>query len=279
VSAGTTAPGLAADTALEPLGDGRWRGEISERWWIPAPVAEGPWSGGPYGGYVSAFLVRALMAAVDDPGRPPRSLTVHVLEAPAAGPVEVCATVERAGRSTTSVALRMEQGGRPVALALAAAGAWREEQPAWDELRPPAVPGPEDCRPVSRRYGLPPFMDNFDVRWAEGGSLGDPAERARNVTWVRPRPASALDHLAVTALSDTMVPAAFSRLGRPAVVPTLDLTIHFRAPLPATGGDGWGLAVFASQLSAGGTWEEDGELWSRDGVLLAQSRQLAMIRA
>jgi acyl-CoA thioesterase len=74
-----------------------------------------------------------------------------------------------------------------------------------------------------------------------------------------------------------MLPAAFSRLGRVAVVPTLDLTIHFRAPLPAAG-DGWGLAVFESRMSAGGTWEEDGELWTSGGVLLAQSRQLAMIR-
>jgi acyl-CoA thioesterase len=75
-----------------------------------------------------------------------------------------------------------------------------------------------------------------------------------------------------------MIPAAFSRLGRFAIVPTLDLTIHFRSPLPVEG-DGWALAVLDSRRSAGGTWEEDGELWSRDGRLLAQSRQLAMIRA
>jgi acyl-CoA thioesterase len=35
---------------------------------------------------------------------------------------------------------------------------------------------------------------------------------------------------------------------------------------------------FESRLAAGGLWEEDGEVWSRDGRLLAQSRQLAMIR-
>ena len=90
------------------------------------------------------------------------------------------------------------------------------------------------------------------------------------------RPAMALDHVAVTALCDTMVPAAFSRLGRVVAVPTLDLTIHFRAPLPPPG-DGWALAVYRSGASAGGVWEEDGELWSRDGVLLAQSRQLALL--
>jgi acyl-CoA thioesterase len=262
VARGALTPGLEADTALEPLGAGRWRGAISQRWWIER---------GPYGGYVSAFMTRALMAAVGDPARAPRSLTVHFLAAPAAGPVEVAATVERAGRSVSFVSLRMEQDGAPVALALGSAAMWREGTPEWQELAPPEVPAPEDC-PAIAGAPLPPFTDNFEIRWA-GGEPG----RARNVTWLRPRPEMPLDHVAVTAMSDTMVPAAFSRLERPAVVPTLDLTIHFRAPLPSAG-DGWALAVYSSGRSAGGVWEEDGELWSRDGVLLAQSRQLAVIR-
>jgi acyl-CoA thioesterase len=254
-------PGLEADTALEPIGDGRWRGEISERWWILQ---------GPYGGYLSAFLMRALRAAVDDPERLPRSLTVHFLEAPAAGPVEVVASVERSGRSATSVALRMEQDGRPVALALAGAGPWRSQDPAWDDAEPPDVPGPGDC-PEVHGAGMPPFLENFEIRWAQGD-----AGRSRNVTWVRTRPGAALDHVAVAALADTMIPAAFTRFARQLVVPTLDLTVHFRAALPVQ--DEWALIVFESRLAAGGTWEEDGEVWSRGGVLLAQSRQLAMIR-
>jgi acyl-CoA thioesterase len=267
VTAGATAPGLDRDTALEPLGDGRWRGEISERWWIER---------GPFGGYVSAFLTRALIAAVDDADRPPRSLTVHFLAAPAAGAVEIAATVERTGGSASAVSLRMEQDGEPVALALAAAGRWRAGDPEWMDAAPPDVPGPDDCPELPRLEGMPPFMSQFDIRWAKGGGIGAPGHKARNVSWVRPRPAMPLDHVAVTALADTIVPAAFSRLGRLLIVPTLDLTIHFRAPLPAAGE--WALAAFESRRSAGGTWEEDGEIWSQDGQLLAQSRQLAMIR-
>jgi acyl-CoA thioesterase len=258
---------LLEDTVLSRDGDGRYRGEVTEDWWIER---------GPFGGYLSAFLVRAMQAELGDPQRPPRSLTVHFVDAPQAGTIEVAVDVVRAGRSSTSLSLRMEQDGRPVALALAGAATWREGEPEWADLRAPEAPGPDDCPEIPRIEGAPRFQRRFDLRWVEGGFPGRPAERARHVSWMRLKEGGPLDHLAVTAMSDGWLPAAFSRLGRFAIVPTFDLTIHFRAPLPAPGE--WLLAEYRSAVSAGGAWEEDGELWAQDGTLVAQSRQLAMMR-
>jgi acyl-CoA thioesterase len=252
---------LDADTALVPLTPTRWRGEISDRWWVVR---------GPFGGYVAAFLVRAMVAAVDDPARRPRSLTVHYIEAPEAGPVEVTATVERAGRSSTSVSLRLEQGGRPVALALGSCAAWRDGEPEWADPAPDAPP-PEQCERLQRADPMAGFLERFEIR-AAAPLTGE----ARNLAWLRLDPPAPLDHLALTAMSDGWMPAAFSKLGRPFGAPTVDLTIHFRAPVLS--GE-WVLADYRSRFSAGGTWEEDGELWAPDGTLLAQSRQLALIRA
>jgi acyl-CoA thioesterase len=253
---------LEADTALEPLTPTRWRGEISDRWWVVR---------GPFGGYVAALLTRAMVAAVDDPARRPRSLTVHYVEAPAAGPVDVCAAVERSGRAASTVSLRLEQDGRPVALALGSCAAWRDGEPEWSEAAP-EVPPPDACGRLAWANGAPGFFDRLEVRPAlpiMGGG-------ARNLAWLRFDPPQPLDHLAVTALCDGWMPAAFSKLGRPVGAPTADLTIHFRAPVIT--GD-WVLADYRSRFSAGGAWEEDGELWAEDGTLLAQSRQLALIRA
>ena len=57
-------------------------------------------------------------------------------------------------------------------------------------------------------------------------------------------------------------------------ITTVDLTVHVRS-LPPEGYDDWCFVRFRSVVSADGFCEEDGEVWSRDGQLLAQSRQLA----
>jgi acyl-CoA thioesterase len=258
---------LAEYTALEPAGDGRWRGTVSKDWWIER---------GPFGGYLSALMVRAMIDAVGDPGRPPRSFTVHFVDAPGEGPLDVLASVERAGGSSTTLTLRLEQEGRPLALALGACAAWRDGEPEWADVAMPEVAPPEQCPELPHVNGAPGFHRRLGIRWAGGGAIGAPAERARNLAWLRLEPPVAMDHLAVTALSDGWMPAAFSKLGHFAVVPTTDLTIHFRSPLPVDAE--WLLGDYRSHFSAGGAWEEDGELWTPDGRLVAQSRQLAIIR-
>lgn len=259
-----------ADTALVRVGERRWRAEVSERWFVERAAN---------GGLFAAQATRAMTALAADVGREPRSLTLHYLEAATAGPVELIGTVERAGRSTTAVTLRFEQTGRTVALALGALAPWRDGGLDFaDGLRVPDVPPPEDVAPVpGDTPGLPPFIANYDWRWATEAE-GDAVAVAGG--WLRvggsvPRP---VDAVALAAFADAFPPAVFGVLGRPAPAPTIDLTIHWRAPAAALPEDGWVLGAFRSRLVAGGCFEEDGELWSRDGVLLAQSRQLALLR-
>ena len=62
--------------------------------------------------------------------------------------------------------------------------------------------------------------------------------------------------------------------------PTIDLTIHIRRPLPPAGmaPEDYVLGRFSTRLAVAGVWEEDGELWTPGGELVAQSRQLALVR-
>ena len=73
------------------------------------------------------------------------------------------------------------------------------------------------------------------------------------------------------------LPALFVRHPGFAAVPTIDLTIHFRDDLPPGDTTGaWSLVRFTTDVSSSGYCEENGEVWSADGRLLAQSRQLAV---
>jgi hypothetical protein len=82
----------------------------------------------------------------------------------------------------------------------------------------------------------------------------------------------------MACLLDAWPPAVFPRSTKRIVAPTIDLTMHFRVPLPLPGAgpEDFYLGRFTSTLGREGYFEEDGEIWSPDGRLIAQSRQLAL---
>jgi acyl-CoA thioesterase len=259
------------DTALEPLGDGRFAGRMDRGWWITR---------GPNGGYVAAILLRAAELATADAERAPRSLTVHYVAPPEEGPVVVETRRERVGRSLTTVSLRLVQGERLLGLGLAALSKSRPS-PALDATRMPEVPPPESCPRLSSEAAPIPIRERYDQRPAFAPA-GAPAE-GRTGGWIRLVEPRVPDALLVAALTDAWPPAIFawmqSRPGQGRGVPTMDLTIHFRSrlPLPGAAPEDFSLAIFHTRLVHDGFLEEDGEVWSRDGVLLAQSRQLALV--
>ncbi len=259
-----------AATAVVPAADGRWTATVDRGWFAPA---------GPNGGYLASIVLRAMQAAAGDAERHPRSLTLHYLRAPAAGPVEVAVHVERAGRSLSTLSARMEQDGRPCVLALGAFATAFDTVADYAESMP-AAPAPSASSPVPPMPGTPPIFAQLETRPAIGPVPFSGAGEARSGGWLRlaePRPA---DALAMATYVDGWWPAPFTRLTAPVPAPTVDLTIHFRCALPRAGMDPAApvLGVFASRFSAEGFFEEDGEVWSPDGVLLAQSRQLALLR-
>jgi len=256
-------------TAAEPIGAHLYRAVLDDGWWVVR---------GPNGGYVAAVMLRAILAEVADPARAPRSLTVHYLAPPAPGPADIEVTVERSGRSLASVSARMYQGGKPLVLALAALSApWPGERD-FSDAAPPAVAPLEDTVPRPAE-SLPPIAHRFEFQLGIGGPPFRAGDEALTGGWMRLVEPAIVDACVVAALTDAWFPAAFVRLDAPAALPTVDLTIHFRAELPLAGAapDDWSIGIFRSRHARNGFVEEDGEIWSPGGVLLAQSRQLALL--
>ena len=260
---------FAESSAIREVGDGVFSADIEDRWWVVR---------GPHGGYITAIILRALSALQPDPDRHIRSFTTHFLSAPQAGPVEVRASIQRTGKSMTFASARMTQEDRPVAMALAAFSTpWPGF--SFDDNPAPEVVGPDDAFPVpAEGEGIPKFLGNFDMRWVFGQHPFSGADEAVVGGWLRLRDPEIVDAPAMACLLDAWAPAVFPRAAQLVVAPTIDLTMHFRSPLPleGAGAEDFYLGRFKSSLARDGFFEEDGEVWSKDGVLIAQCRQLAL---
>lgn len=274
---------------------------LSRRWWIAR---------GPNGGYVAAVMQRAFQVVAGD--RPPRSMTVHFADAPEDGEVEIEIRVVREGRTITFLAGLMRQGGASMLSAVAIFGEAREsrlEYEGADAVMPAEAGEPGEMMSVPPGTpGVPAVFENFMARIAlgptpfsggkgkaadSGGAdvggasiqpdseddAGDADGGARTGAWLRLVEPRQMDAALATAVLDVWIPAPFVKLDSPAPAPTLDLTYHYRAPLPlaeASPEDAY-LLEARSSLARGGYFEEDARLWHPSGVLIAHARQLALL--
>jgi len=256
------------DTAVKRVGADLYSAHVYRKWWVIR---------GPNGGYVAAILQRAMTDAVSDDARPARSLTVHFLTPPEAGPVEIHTRIERAGRSLTSTSARLMQGERLIATAVGAFSVGREAV-EYSEAEMPDVPPPDEV-PSRLIQGAPPHAAMFDWKPAIGPADFTAGGRAITGGWFRLREPQLADPVVLTSYADNWYPALFFRTREPIGVPTVDFTVHFRAglPLPNAKPEDYYLLAFRAPLAHDGFVVEDGEIWSQDGRLVAQARQMAVV--
>lgn len=258
------------DTAVETVGGGRFEGRIDRGWWIVD---------GPNGGYLAAIVVRAVEAAAG-PDPTLRSLTVHYLRRPTEGPVTLDVRAERVGRTVSTWSARVEQPHGTVALALATVAGDRDAV-AFDEVRGPAAPSPEDCAAIDGTASMIPMHGRYDMAPCFGRAPWEPADPAaplpaRTGGWLRLSDPTPVDAAVLVAMTDAWWPPVFSKLGgQPLAVPTVDLTVHLhRRPADPTD---WVLGEFTSPVAEAGYLVEDARLFDRHGRLLVSSRQLAVV--
>ena len=260
--------GLDQDIALRQTGEGEYEGHIVEHWWTPR---------GPLGGYVMAIVHHGMELAVDDAERRPRSLNVYFLRPPHAGAITVRPVVERVGRSLTTATARLEQDGKLIALGVAAfSSPW--PGPFLSEAPMPEVEPPGERSAVSR--GLParnepPFMGCLTMQRRFGDPAFSESEHALTGGWLGLLEERPVDAATLLVLADAWYPAPWPRLKQLAPAPTIEMGVMLRTPLPLP--DSLVLGRFHSRLVRDGFFDEQGELWTPDGTLVAQSRQLALL--
>ena len=291
MSSSTEARPFDDATAVTALGEGRFSADVDLGW--AAPTAAN-------GGYLAAIVVRAIAAHADPAGaRRLRSLTLHYLRPAGAGPLELTVETIRDGRRIANVRVDATQGDKPVLTALAAlavpglpaAGTWMPDPPRVAPAPPREAPRLEghlwrrddDAHWLQVFEGAPAISHRVQLAPRFGGipfsgrapAAGEPAQAGGWITLPQPH---AVDAAYVALCSDVWWPPGFEPLDRPAVAPTIDLTIHFRADIPPAGlPDQAVLGWYRSSTARDGLVEEDGLLFLGDGTLLAHSRQLALL--
>ena len=248
---------------------GAYAGAVADGWHTPR---------GPLGGYVMAIVLEGMRAAVDDEARMPRSFTVHFLRPPHPGPVTVRPVVERTGRTLTTVTARLEQDGKLIALALGAFSTPWESAELTDAPMPdvePYDPARPPASEIAPGNDAPPFTRQLTMKWRFGDPPFSRSDHGLTGGWLGLRESRPVDAAAICVLADAWFPAPWPRLERLWAAPTVDLTVHFRAPLPLP--DAPLLGRFRSRVVRDGFFDEDGELWTEDGTLVAQSRQLGLL--
>ena len=255
--------GFDEATAVRRRGDGDYGVRMDPDWFVA----------GPNGGYVASVLLRALVAEVGDPGRPPRSLTVHYAQPAAEGEAAVRTELVRAGKSMSFLTARLVQGDRVVANALAAFGRGRADL-EFQDVRPGAG-SPDGLRSIESDV-QPPIAQRYEYRPREvmAPYSGAPSEFE---CWLRLREPRPVDEVLLATHVDALFPPILFRATTPVIAPTVDMTVHFRQPPAVEGFDGWCLARARTRTAAAGFVEEDCELYDDTGVLLAHSRQLAVL--
>lgn len=274
---------LALDTAVQPIPEapGWYAAHLSDAWSWRLPA----------GGVLMTVGLRAIQAAIGDPGFKPVSATAIFCNAVPAGPLEIKVEILRRGNAAVQAraALRAPPSRGPD---LEVSATFARERQGVDLLdaAPPAVPPPGEAPAFlepgpHKTRGRYPFLENFEGRIAQGHRWWErswspgPARFARWMRYLVPQTLAdgSLDPLAIPPIADTMPPAIQQKLGPEGPsfhAPSLDLTVHFLDPTPSA----WLLVSAWARRARVGYATAEAEIWGEDGRLAAYATQTMMLR-
>jgi acyl-CoA thioesterase len=233
-----------------------------------------------FGGYVEALALAAMQAELGAPDMRPVTAGVQFFRPFGDGEFRAEVSVERRGRTMANLLARLYSRDRLAGLATATFGIRRPAAEFTAIAPPPAVldqpitPGEEPAQsqlgiPTHERFTFFPRVGTFTFGGGEAEVAG----------WVRPREPAPVDELLMAMLQDLWVPAGYHRWREPAVAVSIDITTQFRAAFPVTdlGPDDALFVSLRTAASVGGFIDEDSEIWSPKGELLAQGRQMRYV--
>lgn len=255
-------------------GDSRWQGRTSPDYWAFV---------GPFGGVTAATVLRALIQHPQIQGDP-LAVTVNYCAPIAEGPFDLDVRLVKANRSSQHWLVELSQvGADPATLATAV---FAERRPSWSH-QPAPMPDTPPFDQVKRHPNTHVgWTKQYDFRFVDGppdygasATAGPFSSYSR--LWLSDRKPRKLDCLSLLSMSDAFFPRVFQ--ARSEVVPfgTVSLTTYFHVSREelATENITHVLATADAKLFNRSYHDQNSELWSPSGKLLATTTQIAYFKA
>lgn len=251
---------------LTDEGKGRWSGTTS-------PAYGNRF--GPYGGWIAAILMRAILDR--KPQGEPLSLTITFLGGCADGALTGSTRLLRRSRTNEHwTAEFSDSAGAAVAHAVASFGLRRKTVALGDMKAPELAPAPETIPPrPSFGPNGPGFFNRYDARQFVGLPFKkNPTSESR--AWVKDADGRPLDWVSLSAQADAPIPRIFLVSATPSPIATMSMSVYFHATPEAFAEVGGDYILIDAICNAGhdGFHDQTARLWSRSGKLLATSEQL-----
>ena len=249
---------------LAALGDGRFAGRTAEAYRNMV---------GPYGGITAAAMLQALLRRPERLGDPV-AFTVNYAGPVRDGGFEIATREIRTSRSTQHWFAEMVQGpDREVSTTATAVFGTRRDTWHHTEARQPEVPPRESVRPLRSASGAP-WSERYERR------TFDDLEAGESRGWLAELPPRPLDFPALASLCDAFRPWLFARRAQRTPIGTVTLNVYFHAAgdelaaLGATPLQG----VARTNTIHRGFFDQEAQLWTPDGRLLATTQQVVWFK-
>jgi acyl-CoA thioesterase len=182
----------------------------------------------------------------------------------------------KTGRTVSTARAALWQDGKACLDVLVTCGELPKDDPEHVGLQPPTMPTPEECGEREQDDFHVELLDHVDVRLDPATAPPHPSKRAPNGNpvvrgWMRFHDGADADALALLLAVDVCPPTVF-HLGKMGWAPTVELTCLLRGEP----GAGWLAFEARATMLAGGWFDEEATVWDSTGLLVAQSRQLAL---
>lgn len=262
---------------------GRVRGDRTTTFEVTENWLQGRTS---FGGLISAYAVQAMrdVAGASWPADVSlRALQTSFIAPIGLGKVEVAVRLLREGKSVRQVQAEVRKDGETCSVMLGVFAVPRTSAlPVLRPTRPAQAKAADELRSMPFMQGIAPnFLQNFEMRWAEGPPPFSGGTGWSISLYMRPRvhDAGIVSNEVLTVLLADLTPTPMiGHVTRPAPMSSISWALELR-PVEGVSSDGWWRADTDALAVEGGYVNQAGRLWAPDSNLAALAYQVVTISA